>query len=76
MSIEDELINAMVDIDEQKSYSLVEKLVEGGQDPKKIIELLRKGVDIIGEKYNKKEYFLTELVMAGEIFEQSIKILQ
>jgi len=76
MSIEDELVNAVVDLNEQKSYSLVEKLIEEGQDPKDIIELLRKGVDIIGEKYNKKEYFLTELVMAGEIFEQSTKILQ
>ncbi|MFX1575132.1 MAG: B12-binding domain-containing protein [Promethearchaeota archaeon] len=72
----DELIHAMVELDESKTYELVRELVEKGTDAKKIIEILRKGVDIIGDKFNKKEYFLTELVMAGEIFQQSASILE
>ncbi|MFW9973484.1 MAG: B12-binding domain-containing protein, partial [Candidatus Odinarchaeota archaeon] len=40
-----------------------------------IIEILRKGVEVVGDKFNNKEYFLTELVMAGEIFSQSAEIL-
>ena len=75
MSLEDDLLDAIIDLDEQKSYSLVEKLMEESQNPYRIIELLRKGMDVIGERYSNKEYFLTELVMSGEIFQGSIKIL-
>lgn len=76
MEIKDELLQAVVELEEQKSYSLVKALLDEGVNPKEIIEILRKGVDVIGEKFNKKEYFLTELVMAGEIFQQSVKILE
>jgi dimethylamine corrinoid protein len=76
MSRKDELYNAVVNLEEDKSYELVKKMVEEKEDPDKIIEILKKAVDIIGEKFSKKEYFLTELVMAGEIFQQSVKILE
>ena len=75
MSAKDDLFQSVVDLEEQKSYDLVKKLVEDGIDAKEIIEILRKAVEVIGEKFSKKEYFLTELVMAGEIFEQSAEIL-
>ena len=48
MSLEDNLLDAIIDLDEQKSYSLVEKLMEEGHNPYRIIELLRKGMDVIG----------------------------
>ena len=76
MSSEDELYNAVVNLEEDKSYNLVKKLVEEKGDPDKIIEILKKAVDEIGDRFSKKEYFLTELVMAGEIFQQSVKILE
>ena len=76
MSLEEQLLNAMIDLEEETSYDCIRKLLEKGGDPKKIIEILRNGVEIIGEKFIKKEYFLTELVMAGEIFQQAAKILE
>jgi methylmalonyl-CoA mutase cobalamin-binding domain/chain len=69
------LIEAVIELDEEKSYKFVKEMVEGGQEPQEIIEILRKGVEVVGDKFNKKEYFLTELVMAGEIFTQSAEIL-
>lgn len=76
MELEKDLVNAVIDLDENRSYSLVKKMVEEGTDPNKIIEILKKGVEEIGERFSRKEYFLTELVMAGEIFQQSAKILE
>ena len=75
MGSKEELIEAMIDLDEVKAYKLVRGLIEEGVDPIEIIEILRKGVEVVGDKFNKKEYFLTELVMAGEIFSQSAEIL-
>jgi methylmalonyl-CoA mutase cobalamin-binding domain/chain len=76
MGLQEDLIEAVVELDEEKSYKLVKDLIEGGTEPKTIIDLLRKAVEIVGEKFNKKEYFLTELVMAGEIFTQAAIILE
>ncbi|MFX1596401.1 MAG: B12-binding domain-containing protein [Promethearchaeota archaeon] len=76
MSIKDALFESVVELEEQKAYKLVKQLLEENNDPKEIIDILRKAVEVIGEKFNKKEYFLTELVMAGEIFQQSAKILE
>jgi methanogenic corrinoid protein MtbC1 len=76
MSKLDKLVNSVVEIEEQKTYSLVEHLLKEGNDPEEIINKLREGVEIIGEKFSRKEYFLTELVMAGEIFQQSAKIIE
>ncbi len=76
MSSKDSLFQSVVEIEEDKAYELVKQLVEDGVDPKEIIEILSKAVEVIGEKFSKKEYFLTELVMAGEIFQNSAKILE
>ncbi|MEE9377335.1 MAG: cobalamin-dependent protein [Candidatus Lokiarchaeia archaeon] len=76
MSLKDELFESVVELEEQKAYDLVKQLLEDNSDPKEIIDVLRKAVEVIGEKFNKKEYFLTELVMAGEIFQLSAKILE
>jgi methanogenic corrinoid protein MtbC1 len=69
MSKVEKLVEAIIEIEEEKTYSLVEELLNDGYDPKQIIELLRKGVEAIGTKFENKEYFLTELVMAGEMFQ-------
>ncbi len=76
MVTKEELIQAVTELEEEKSYSLVKALLDEGVNPKEIVDMLRKGVEIVGERFNKKEYFLTELVMAGEIFQQSAKILE
>ncbi|MFW9880637.1 MAG: B12-binding domain-containing protein [Candidatus Thorarchaeota archaeon] len=76
MSVKDTLFQSVVELEESKVYNLVKQLVEDGTDPKEIIDILRKAVEVIGEKFSKKEYFLTELVMAGEIFKQSAIILE
>ncbi|MFW9829854.1 MAG: B12-binding domain-containing protein [Candidatus Thorarchaeota archaeon] len=76
MGSKEDLMEAIIDLDEDKAYNLVQKLIGDGLNPSEVIEILRKGVEIVGDKFNNKEYFLSELVMAGEIFSQSTKILE
>jgi len=76
MGNKEDLAKAVMDLDEDSAYKLVEQLINDGIEPKDIIGILREGVEVVGEKFNKKEYFLTELVMAGEIFTQAAKILE
>lgn len=54
----------------------VTKALDAGEDP---VDLLQNGViralEVIGQKFEEKEYFLAELMMGGEIAEQCIKLL-
>ena len=71
-----ELTNAMVEIEEDKVYSLVKTHLESGVPAEEIIDALRKAVQKIGEKFDCKEYFLTELVMGGEMFTQAAELIK
>ncbi|MFX0041252.1 MAG: B12-binding domain-containing protein [Promethearchaeota archaeon] len=76
MGNKEDLMEAIIDLDEDKAYKTVKKLIEEEVNAVEIIEILRKGVEVVGDKFNSKEYFLAELVMAGEIFSQSAEILE
>ena len=40
-----------------------------------IMEGMAKGMEVVGEKYSSKEYFLPELVMAGETMKAGMQVL-
>ena len=76
MGNKEDLATAVMELDEDRAYELVKQLIKDGIEPSDIIGILREGVEVVGEKFNNKEYFLTELVMAGEIFTQAATILE
>lgn len=41
-----------------------------------VTEGLMKGMDIVGRKYEEREYFLTELILAGEAMQGGLEILR
>jgi 5-methyltetrahydrofolate--homocysteine methyltransferase len=41
-----------------------------------IMDGMAKGIEIVGEKYEKGEYFLPELIMAGETMKEGMKVLE
>jgi methanogenic corrinoid protein MtbC1 len=62
-------------IDQTKS--LVEKALEEKIPPMDIVEQgLKKGLDEVGKRYEKCEYFLSELLYAGEIVKSQFQILR
>lgn len=65
----DELVNAMADLQRSKVFEIVRNEIEKDTDPLKIIEWLSQGLKKVGEYFDKKEYFLAELITGGDIFE-------
>jgi methylmalonyl-CoA mutase cobalamin-binding domain/chain len=53
-----------------------EALETDGKDPFDILNALTKGMDEVGRRYEEKEYYLTELVLAGETMKEAFKVLQ
>uniref|UniRef100_A0A7C2Z9J4 Cobalamin-binding protein n=1 Tax=Ignisphaera aggregans TaxID=334771 RepID=A0A7C2Z9J4_9CREN len=62
----EEFIQAIVDLDEQKAVDLARQRLEK-EDPSAILNDIRKAAEIIGKKFESGEYFVADLVMAGEI---------
>jgi 5-methyltetrahydrofolate--homocysteine methyltransferase len=63
-----ELAMAMADLDESKVQELIEAGLAAGSDPSRLLEACREGMTLIGKRFESGEYFLSDLIMAGEIF--------
>jgi corrinoid protein of di/trimethylamine methyltransferase len=71
------LFDAVVEIDEQKGKDAATLLIKENYDPLEGIEYgLSKGMKVIGEKFNKFEVFLPELMMAAGVFDAAMTILK
>ncbi|MFZ3062347.1 MAG: cobalamin-dependent protein, partial [Actinomycetota bacterium] len=71
-----DIIDAVVDLDDETTVRLVKEKLEAGERPKDILEALTSGMNIVGDKYAAKEYFLSDLVMAAEVFQSAMKLIK
>jgi len=71
-----ELVNAMADLNRTKVLEIVREEIGIGTDPLRIIDWLSEGVKIVGENFEKKEYFLAELITGGDIFDNAFQELK
>ena len=53
-----------------------EALEKDGKSPFDVLEALTKGMDEVGRRYEEKEYYLTELVLAGETMKEAFAVLK
>ena len=74
----DGIAKAISDLEEvDKIKSLVEKAIDEKATVTEIIEkALKKGLDDVGSRYEKGEYFLSELLYAGEIMSNLFAVLK
>jgi 5-methyltetrahydrofolate--homocysteine methyltransferase len=62
-----QLIDAFVDIREKEALKRAEELLAEGTPPMAILDACREALDIIGQRFERKEAFVPELIMAGEM---------
>jgi len=70
------LIAAISDLQEETALAFVRQRLDAGDDPLLIIEDCQEGMRQVGLRYERSEYFLAGLIMAGEIFRQVMEVLQ
>jgi len=74
--LDEKLLNALADLDEEKTIDLVKKALSEGHSPLKVVEICQRGVEIVGQKYCKGEYYLSDLIMSEEILREVMVILE
>ena len=68
-------INEIVELNEDNVNKQLEARLQNNEDPLKIMDDIKEAMKIIGDKFSKKEYFLPELIMSGEILRQAFELL-
>lgn len=72
----EDLKERLVELDLEKTVELAGSLLKEGVDPLSILNTLREGLDEIGKKYERGEYFLSELIMAGDLMKQILSLVK
>jgi methanogenic corrinoid protein MtbC1 len=70
------LMQKLADLDEEGTLALAKAELEAGTDPLQLFEACRQGMVLVGERYEDGEYYVSDLMMAAEIFKQVAAILE
>jgi 5-methyltetrahydrofolate--homocysteine methyltransferase len=65
-----DFVNLLADLKEDEVIKLTKKRLDAKEDPLKILEDGRKGMEIVGKRFAGGEYFLPELVFSGELLKE------
>ena len=65
--MKEQLVDAIANMEEDEAYRLAEAMLAEGQSPQSILDGAREAMTIIGHRFEQGEYFLPELIIAGEV---------
>jgi 5-methyltetrahydrofolate--homocysteine methyltransferase len=62
-----DLVTALADLKEEEALKIVEEKLNAGEDPLKILGDIRRGMEVVGNRFANSEYFISDLLYAGEL---------
>jgi len=70
------LKDAMGDLEEEEMVAILEEVMAaGGADAPRAMEACQAGMDILGARFEEGEYFVGDLIYAGELMTQAVEIM-
>src|SRR3990172_13404017 len=77
MATLDALRMALIELDEARTLDLTRKLLADGQaSPVSILNTCQQALKVVGERYERQEYYISGLIMAGELFKEVLELVQ
>ena len=70
------LVKAIADLHEEEALRLIKEKLDAGDDPQKLMEDSRKAMEIVGKRFESKEYFISDLIYSGEILRKIAEIVK
>ena len=71
----DKITNAIVELEVDDVKQLVQDALDAGIPASDVLKAATAGMDEVGRRYEQKEYYLTELVLAGEVMKDAFDVL-
>lgn len=76
MTVEDLRI-ALIELDEKRTLQLARELIAKREAaPPSILGACQNALKVVGERYERQEYYLSALIMAGEIFRRVLELVE
>jgi methanogenic corrinoid protein MtbC1 len=73
----DGLRGALIELDEGRTLDLTrELLAQGKATPLSILNTCQQALKVVGERYERQEYFISGLIMSGELFKEVLDLVQ
>jgi methanogenic corrinoid protein MtbC1 len=72
---QEKIISLIADLQEEAALTLVQQLMDEGINHLTIIDLCHKGMTEVGRRYEQGRYFISGLIMAGDIMRQVNQLL-
>ncbi len=73
----DGLRGALIELDEGRTLDLTrELLAEGKATPLSILNTCQQALRVVGERYERQEYYISGLIMSGELFKEVLDLVQ
>lgn len=69
-------IDAVADLKEDEALGLAREKLNKGDDALGILDDARRAMEVVGKRFEEEEYFLPQLIYAGEILKQVAEIVQ
>jgi len=73
--MDEELSTKVVELKRDEVVELVRNKLDRGEDPLAILDECRKGMTIVGERFQAGDYYLAELMLSAEVFKSAVAIL-
>jgi 5-methyltetrahydrofolate--homocysteine methyltransferase len=71
-----DLVKTLADLKEQEVIKIVEERLKAKEDPARILEDARKGMEMVGKRFASGEYFIPDLVYSGEILKSVTELVK
>ncbi len=72
----EKLTELVIELEVDDIADAVKEALNEGKDAFDVLNSLTKGMDEVGRRYEEKEYYLTELVLAGETMKEAFAVLK
>lgn len=70
-----EVSSAIAALDVETTRRVVAAELDAGRDPMELIDEARLGLQEVGDKFDRGEYFLIELVRAAQVFQEAAQLI-
>ncbi len=70
------LAQAMGDLKRKDMLNVLNEGLEQGVDVSKALDACQQGMDIIGEKFDEGEYYVSDLIYAGELMKEAVDVIK
>jgi 5-methyltetrahydrofolate--homocysteine methyltransferase len=74
--MKEDLVNTIADLNEEEAMSLVHSMLDAGENPQDILNATSEAMRIVGSRFDEKEYFLPELIIAGDLMKQIAELVK